>query len=97
MSLLGRLILSFGDDEAGLSNDLAEFASYLVDSLGSISIDKREELFLFVEACLSEGDEMVKDAIATCLLENLLNAVSEERIDAHLFVNLLGTESRKVL
>ncbi|MCU7556014.1 hypothetical protein OCL06_15595 [Alteromonas sp. ASW11-19] len=85
----------WGDDEAGLSNDLAEFASYLVNNLGCIPSDKREELFLFVEACLREGDDMVKDAIATCFLENLLNAVSEKRVDACLFVNFLGTESRK--
>ena len=85
----------WGDDEAGLSNDLAEFASYLVNTLSSLSSDKRKELFLLVEVCLNEGDEEVKDAIATCLLENLLNAVSEERVDALLFVGFLEDESRK--
>ena len=87
--------LEFWDgDEAGLSNDIAEFSAYLIENLASISSDRRKELFLFIESCLIEGDKLVKDAISTCLLENLLNAVSGERVSPDLFVDFLGTESR---
>ena len=86
----------WGDEKAGLSNDLSEFASYLVDNIETLSIDKRQDIFLFIEICLNEGDESVKDAVASCLLENLLNAVSEGLVDSKLFVNLLGQESKKL-
>lgn len=84
----------WGNDKAGLSNDLAEFASYLIDNIDCLSSGKREDIFLLVERCLSEGDDAVKDAVATCFLENLLNAVSEKRIEASSFVKFLGAKSR---
>lgn len=83
------------DDKAGLSLDLAEFAHYLIDNIESLSSGKRESIFLLVEACLSDGDDAVKNGIATCFLEDLLNAVSAERIEPSSFVKFLGVESRE--
>jgi len=84
----------WGNDTPGLSNDISKLSSYLINNLHLMSSDKREEVFLLVESCLEEGDEMVKNAVATCLLENMINAVSSGRVEAHLFVGLLGEESR---
>lgn len=84
----------WGQDEAGLSNDLAEFSSFLVENISSIAFDKKEEIFAFVETCVIEGDEALKDAIATCFLENLLNAASGQKIAANSFVGFLGKESK---
>ena len=83
------------DDKAGLSNDVSEFSSYLINNLNLISGNKRQEIFLVIEDCLNDGDDRVKDAIATCLLENLLNAVSEKQLASELFIDLLGKESKK--
>ncbi|WP_447895911.1 DUF7674 family protein [Vreelandella sp. GE22] len=84
----------WGNDIPGLSNDISKLSSYLIKNLHLISKDQRKEIFLLVESCLEKGDEMVKNAVATCLLENMLNAVSSERVEAHLFVDLLGEKSR---
>lgn len=85
----------WGDDKAGLSNDLSEFACYLVDNVELMSTNKRLDIFVFIETCLIKGDESVKCAVATCVLENLINSASEGKINSNLFVNLLGQESKK--
>lgn len=51
-------------------------------------------VFDVAERLMVEGDNEVKDAVATCFLENLLNVASAGRIDASKFVDLLGPESR---
>jgi hypothetical protein len=84
----------WGDDKPGLSNDIGEFSSFVIDNFNFLSSDKQESTFLLVETFLREGDDILKDAIATSFLENLINAVSAERIEAGLFVKFLGDESR---
>lgn len=84
----------WGEDEAGLFNDMAAFASFLIANMAMMPDEKKQKIFLFVERCLKEGDGPVKDAVATCFLENLLNAVSDEVILAESFVQYLGEESK---
>lgn len=83
----------WGEDEAGLSNDISAFASFFISDVTKLSIEKRQEIFLFAEKCLKEGDAFVKDAVATCFLENLLNAVSDETISSESFIPYLGEEA----
>lgn len=42
-----------------------------------------------------EGNDKVRDAVATCFLENLINAVAWGRIPSSSFIHLLGEESKK--
>ncbi|MFH0290417.1 hypothetical protein ACGRSR_22670 [Vibrio owensii] len=82
-------------EDAGLSNDFAEFASYFIENIDEISTQKRLQVFILVENCFLNGDYAVKDAIATCFLEVLLNATSSQQIESSKFVDLLGFESKK--
>ncbi len=85
----------WGSDQAGLSNDMAEFSSFLIANIEKISEERKQDIFLFAEKCLEEGDESVKDAIATCFLENILNAVSDEAISPEIFIKYLGEKSKE--
>jgi hypothetical protein len=67
----------------------------LLEILKRCPIKRGERFFFFAEECLEEGDSNVKDAIATCFLENLLNAVSDEIIKLESFVQYLGENSKE--
>jgi hypothetical protein len=84
----------WGEDEAGLSNDIAEFASFIISNIVKMDDEKKKNIFRLVEDCLNDGDEFVKDAIATCFLENLLNAVSDKKLSSESFIHFLGGKSR---
>lgn len=87
--------LAYWDDEAaGLSNDVTEFAGFFVDSADTLPEERRREILALAERLLEEGDEAVKDAVATCFLETLLNAASGGEIAAERFVPHLGPQSR---
>jgi hypothetical protein len=77
----------WGEDEAGLSNDIAEFASFIISNIVKMDDEKKKNIFRLVEDCLNDGDESVKDAIATCFLENLLNAVSDKKLSSESFIH----------
>jgi|SRR5215204_3687799 len=54
----------------------SEFGSYVRDNFGGMEERKREELFDFIESCVSDlgrSDEGVDNAVCTCFLENLSN------------------------
>lgn len=82
----------WGDDEAGLGNDVALFAQYTADLIAK-SDACIPSIFDFVEICLLEGNKQVQTTFKTCFLENLLN--TENRIDIQSFIPFLGDESRK--
>ena len=84
----------WGDDVAGLSNDLNEFSAFMIGNITEVSGLTKQNIFLLVEELLNTGDVEVKDAIATCFLENLLNAVSDNKLSSNEFVHFLGKESR---
>lgn len=84
----------WGDDDAGLSNDINEFSAFIISNISEMDGLKKQSLFTLVEELLNKGDVITKDAIATCFLENILNAVSENKFSSGEFVHLLGSESR---
>lgn len=53
-----------------------------------------KEIFLLIEYFLNEGDRDVQDAVATCFLENLINATSWKTLKPETFLCYLGPESR---
>jgi hypothetical protein len=54
-----------------------------------------EQVFSLIERLLVHGDESVKNAIATGLLESLLAAASAKRVDFRRVAPHLGKESRR--
>jgi hypothetical protein len=84
----------WGNEEAGLCNDVAAFGDYIRDRVAAGRTDELAEITAFLEHLLVEGDEDVQTAVTTCCLENLLNYVSAGRIPAESFTQLLGPHSR---
>ena len=82
-------------DEAGLCNDMQAFAEYVIKHLQESGLLDLAMVFNLIERLLIEGDTAVKDAAATCFLENLLNSAAARDIDAHVFAPYVGRESRK--
>ena len=87
----------WGEEKAGLCNDMAVFSRYSINLLkeANKNISELKDIFLFIEKCMLEGNDNVKDATATCFLENIINATSWETISSLNFVQLLGCESKK--
>lgn len=81
-------------EEAGLCNDIAEFSDYAVELIKNRRTSEIRAVFELVENLMVEGDDTVKDAAATCFLENLLNQASAGNTSSSAFVDLLGPESR---
>ncbi|MCE5315831.1 MAG: hypothetical protein LLG04_00525 [Parachlamydia sp.] len=77
-----------------LFGEMMEFSNYVIallqENQNPIYI---KDIFEFMEHLLAEGDEDVKDAVATCFLENILNRTPQD-IHPHTFVSFLGKESR---
>jgi len=73
--------------------------SALGDTLAGAAVgfsgEDLECVFLAVEGLLDSGDEKVKDATATGLLEALLAQASANKVDFTLFAQYLGPQSRR--
>ena len=81
-------------EEAGLCNDMAEFAVYVGTLLEENErTPELEAIFGHVESLLDDGTEEVKDAVATCFLENLVNRLEPGTAYRELFTGLLGPKS----
>lgn len=86
----------WGEDTPGFSNDMAVFSEYTIKVLQKEhKIPELKVIFQFIEALMHEGTGTVKDAAATCFLENLINATSWGTVSPSSFVHLLGKESIK--
>jgi hypothetical protein len=83
----------WGSEPPGLCNELFTLSDLVIDRLASTLQHDLEPLFQAIERLMLEGNEDVKDAVATCFLENVLNATSKD-VPAERFVPLLGPESR---
>ena len=88
-----RHLKYWGNDERGLCTDMSEFSQFTTDLIIQNKVKTLPEIFDFIESLIVEGDKDVKNAAATCFLENLLNVTPHE-ISASSFVHLLGHESR---
>ncbi|MBD3388146.1 MAG: hypothetical protein GF414_04315 [Candidatus Altiarchaeales archaeon] len=84
----------WSDEEPGLCNDMAALSRYIAARIANEHFDDLGGVFDLIELLLREGDQEVKDATATCFLENLANASSAKKIDANKFIHLLGPKSR---
>jgi hypothetical protein len=89
--------LAFWEDASRarmIGNDVAEFSAYVREVLGRKErTEELEQIFAFAEELMREGDEDVKDQIATNFLENLVNSAGQDPAYDALFVSLLGPES----
>ncbi|MEM9538602.1 MAG: hypothetical protein AAGA60_03720 [Cyanobacteria bacterium P01_E01_bin.42] len=83
----------WGDDCPGLCSDLTEFSDFVIMLLQNNKHSVLSKIFLIIENLMLRGDEEVKDAVATCFLENLLNETSFGTINVNEFVHFLGEES----
>lgn len=81
-------------EPAGLCNDMAEFAVWVAGLLeAGARTPELEAVFGQVESLIGEGTEPVKDAVATCFLENIVNRIEPGTAWRGLFVGLLGPRS----
>jgi hypothetical protein len=80
--------------EAGLCNDIAEFALYIQETMEhDPDSETLPAAFSRAEELLETGTDEVKDAVATCFLENLVNKITPETAYTETFVSLLGPKS----
>lgn len=92
-------IEELGEEDRSFHTDMIDFCTYIIKLIANDSEKNHQKeielTFIFIEKLMNEGSEEVQEAVATCFLEDLLNAVSWERIPASSFVPLLGPESKK--
>lgn len=81
-------------DKPGLCNEISAFSRFVIDLIVQEQLEELPKIFEVVELLLVDGEAKVKDAAATCFLENLLNKASAGEIKPEKFVPLLGPESR---
>jgi hypothetical protein len=82
-------------EPAGLCNDMAEFAVYVGSLLQeNTRTPELETIFAHAESLLADGSDEVKDAVATCFLENIVNTIGPDTGWRDLFAGLLGPKSR---
>lgn len=79
-------------EEAGLCIDMAFFSRYVIELIVDKKSDQLPEIFALIEQLMIEGDQQVQEAVATCFLENLINA-SGNTVEPGSFIHLLGPES----
>jgi hypothetical protein len=80
----------------GACSDMFAFTNYVTDLIiENKNHDELKSIFEYVEFLLNQGDAEVKEAVATCFLENLINSAASNDISSLKFVNLLGKESKE--
>lgn len=85
----------WGDDKAGLCNDVAEFSEYIVNNVKSLDHESLKKISDLIEELICDGDEVVVEATKTCILENILNSTSNDGEAGKKIVRYLGEESKK--
>jgi hypothetical protein len=82
------------DEEAGIYNDLAQFANFIVDCYAQKDTEQVVAAFRLVEELLDGGDEEVRNAAAIGFLEDVTNIASWKPFKAVVFVQWLGPKSK---
>lgn len=78
-----------------LHGEMSEFSDYVSELLQKNTDPQYiKNIFNFMEYLLSEGDDMVQNAVATCFLENILN-ITPRDIKPQTYVPFLGKQSRE--
>lgn len=86
------------DEDLAVGFAIIEFSRYVQDLITAKKLQDKEKIkraFFLAENFMVKGDDKVKDLIATCFLENLINTAAWGKICPESFVHLLGEESKK--
>jgi hypothetical protein len=84
------------DEEAGIYNDLAEFADFIVDqAYGSGDLASVDASFALTERFFDEGDDEVREAAMIGFLEDVHNLSSHRPFGAAPFIERLGPLSKR--
>jgi hypothetical protein len=82
-------------EEAGIYNDLAEFATFIVDAYARQDTEAIVAAFGAIEELLGEGDEEVRTAAAIGFLEDIQTIASHRPFGPTVFVQWLGPKSKE--
>jgi hypothetical protein len=85
----------WGEEEAGIYNDLAEFAHFIVEAYDHNDRASTTAAFALIEQLLFEGDQEVREAAAIGFLEDVQNIASRRSFGSAVFVQWLGPQSHK--
>lgn len=91
---LDHMLADWYPDEPGICLLFAEFSHITVRLFQESQLALIRPVFDVIEQLLMEGDEVVKDATATCFLEPILNRVPE-RIPAETLRTVLGCQAQE--
>jgi hypothetical protein len=80
-------------EEAGIYNDLGEFATFIVDAYARQETEPIVAAFATIEELLVGGDEEVRTAAAIGFLEDVRNIASWRPFGAAIFIQWLGPKS----
>jgi hypothetical protein len=81
-------------EEAGIYNDLGEFATFIVDAYPRQETETIVAAFRAIEEFLVDGDEEVQTAAAIGFLEDIQTIASNRPYGAAVFVQWLGPKSK---
>lgn len=81
-------------EEAGIYNDLSEFATFIVDSYARQDLEPVAAAFAAIEQLLDEGDEEVRTAASIGFLEDIQNIASHRPFGNAVFLQWLGPKSK---
>jgi hypothetical protein len=82
-------------EEAGIYNDLAEFATFIVDAYARQDTEPIVVAFGIIEELLGAGDEEVRTAASIGFLEDIQTIASHQPFGATVFVQWLGPQSKE--
>jgi len=85
---------SWGHDESGIYNDLAEFATFIVDAYERRDTQMLSATFVLIEEFLVEGNEEVRAAASIGFLEDVRNISSWRPFGNGPFIECLGPVSK---
>lgn len=89
-----RLTEQWHPDAPPLSLVMSGYARALSTNINELSEEEKRSVFSVVEMLLSDADDVVRDAVATCFLEGLLGQASSGSLDFRKVAHLLGSRSR---
>jgi hypothetical protein len=85
---------SWGRDESGIYNDIAEFATFIVDAYERRDTEIVSAAFALLEEFLVNGDEEVRTVASVGFLEDVRNISSWRPFGSGPFVQCLGPQSK---
>jgi hypothetical protein len=81
-------------EESGIYNDLAEFATFIVNCYEQRATEPVVAAFALIEELLVDGNEDVRNAATIGFLEDVQNIASWRPFTAAVFVQWLGPKSK---